>query len=118
MGAAVGPKEGVALGFADGLPVGAAVGMPLGTKVGVLDGAALGFTEGVAVGPLEGPAVGVCVGVLEGCVGSALGAYTHDSVGVEAVTPQMDVEHWPQPKYFRVGPYGKVGLPALFVVRW
>lgn len=106
----MGVKEGVILGFAEGLPVGVAVGKLLGTKVGVLDGVALGSTEG--------PAVGVCVGALEGCVGFALGVYTHDSVGVEAVAPQMDVEHCPQPKCFRVGPYGNVGLPALFVVRW
>ena len=110
MGATVGPKEGMTLGFAEGLPVGDEVGMPLGTEVGVLEGAALGMKDGVVVG--------VFVGVLEGCVGRALGVYTHDSVGVDAVTPHMDVEHCPQPKCFCVGPYGKVGWPALFVVRW
>ena len=76
-----------------------------------------GMVVGLAVGVPVGEEVGVCVGVLDGWVGSALRANIHDSVGLEAVTPQMDVEHCPQPKYFRVGPYGNVGFPSLVVVR-
>ena len=84
-------EVGIPVGFLVGLIVGACMGFKVGCKVGSRVGLEEGSCFGLFDGFRDGPIVGTCVlmlvegGLLQSCVGDAVGVWLAHSIDMAAV---------------------------------